>query len=96
MSASYDEDVERVVRTDRAYAVAGAAARDLNNELTVILSSVSDLLESLDEDDPAHIRLLDLQGAAQRCVWKAAGLLEFRARRGLRPSSAPLESLIRD
>jgi hypothetical protein len=82
------------VRTDRAYAVAGAAARDLNNELTVILSSVSGLLESLPEDHPAHIRLLDLQGAAQRCVWKAAGLLEFSARRGLRPSAAPLESLI--
>jgi len=86
--------VERVVRTDRAYAVAGAAARDLNNELKVILSSVSDLLESFDEDDPAHTRLLDLQGAAQRCVWKAAGLLEFSARSGLRPSAAPLESLI--
>jgi hypothetical protein len=96
LSASYHEDVERVVRTDRAYAVAGAAARDLNNELTVILSSVSDLLESFDEGDPAHIRLLDLQGAAQRCVWKAAGLLEFSARRGLRPSAAPLESLIHD
>jgi hypothetical protein len=96
LSASYYEDVERVVRTDRAYAVAGAAARDLNNELTVILSSVSDLLKSLDEGDPAQIRLLDLQGAAQRCVWKAAGLLEFSARRGLRPSAAPLESLIRE
>ena len=86
--------MERVLRTDRAYAVAGAAARDLNNELTVILSTVSDLLESSDESDPAHIRLLDLQGAAQRCVWKAAGLLQFSARRGLRPSAAPLESLI--
>ncbi|MGA3239308.1 MAG: hypothetical protein ABSG03_23785 [Bryobacteraceae bacterium] len=86
--------MERVLRTDRAYAVAGAAARDLNNELTVILSTVSDLLESSDESDPAHIRLLDLQSAAQRCVWKAAGLLQFSARRGLRPSSAPLESLI--
>lgn len=74
--------------------MAGAAARDLNNELTVILSTVSDLLESSDESDPAHIRLLDLQGAAQRCVWKAAGLLQFSARRGLRPSAAPLESLI--
>ena len=95
MSASYDEDVERVVRTDRAYAVAGAAARDLNNELTVILSSVSGLLETVPDDHPAHILLLDLQSAAFRCVWKAAGLLEF-SRRGLRPSSAPLESLIGD
>jgi hypothetical protein len=74
--------------------VAGAAARDLNNELTVILSIVSDLLENHEEGDAAHNRLVDLQGAAQRCVWKAAGLLQFSARRGLRPSSAPLESLI--
>ena len=96
MSASYHGDVERVVRTDRAYAVAGAAARDLNNELTVILSSVSDLLESLPDDHPARVLLLDLQNAAFRCVWKAAGLLEFSARRGLRPSAAPLESLIRE
>jgi hypothetical protein len=73
--------------------VAGAAARDLNDELTVILSSVSGLLATLPEDHPAHILLLDLQNAASRCVWKAARLLEF-SRRGLRPSAAPLESLI--
>ena len=81
------------MRTDRAYAVAGAAARDLNNELTVILSSVSGLVASLPDDHPAHVLLLDLQSAASRCVWKAARLLEF-SRRGLRPSAAPLESLI--
>jgi len=76
--------------------VAGAAARDLNNELTVILSTVSDLLLSHEEGDPAHDRLLELQGAALRCVWKAAGLLQFSARSGLRPSSAALESLIEE
>jgi hypothetical protein len=82
------------VRTDHAYAVAAAAARDFNDELTVILTSVSESLGSLDEGHPAHAILLDLQGAAQRCAWKAAGLLQFSARRGTRPSAAPLESLI--
>ena len=82
------------MRIDHAYAVAAAAARDFNDELTVILSSVSESLESLEEDHPARLSLMDLQGAAQRCVWKAAGLLQFSARRGTRPSAAPLDRLI--
>jgi hypothetical protein len=88
--------VNKVVRIDHAYAVAAAAASDFNDELTVILSSVSESLASLDEDHPTRVLLLDLQSAAQRCVWKADGLLRFSARRGVRPSSAPLESLIDD
>jgi len=74
--------------------VAAAAARDFNDELTVILSSVSDSLESLEKDHPARVLLLDLQRAAQRCMGKAAGLLQFSARRGIRPSPAPLKRLI--
>ena len=86
--------MQRVVSIDRAYAVAAAAARDFNDELTVILSSVSDSLESLEQDHPARLLLLDLQDAAQRCSSKAAGLLQFSARRGIRPNPAPLDSLI--
>jgi hypothetical protein len=82
------------VRIDRAYAVAAAAARDFNDELTVILNSVSESLGNLEEDHPARLLLLDLQDAAERCVSKAEGLLQFSARRGTRPSSAPLERLI--
>jgi hypothetical protein len=88
--------VNKVVRIDRAYAVALAAASDFNDELTVILNGVSESLGSLDEDHPARELLLDLQGAAQRCVWKAEGLLQFSARRGARPSAATLESLIEE
>ncbi len=84
------------MRIDRAYAVAAAAASDFNNELTVILSSVSESLECLEEGHPARGPLLDLQVSAQRCVWKAAGLLKFSARRGLRPNSAALERLLDD
>jgi hypothetical protein len=86
--------VNKVVRIDRAYAVAAAAARDFNDELTVILNSVSESLGILEEDHPARVLLLDLQGAAQRCVWMAEGLLQFSASRGARPSAAPLKELI--
>lgn len=86
--------MNKVVTIDRAYAVAAAAASDFNDELTVILSSVSESLGRLEEEHPARALLLDLQDAAQRCVWKADELLQFSARHGTRPSSAPLERLI--
>ena len=86
--------MNKVVRIDHAYAVAAAAASDFNDELTVILNSVSQSLANLDDDNPSRALLLDLQSAAQRCVWKAEGLLQFSARRGARPSAASMESLI--
>jgi len=82
------------VRADRAYAVAAAVARDFNDELTVILSSVSESLVSLEEDHPARALLLDLRDAALRCAWKAEGVLQFSAHGGMRPTAATLESLI--
>ncbi len=86
--------MERVVRIDRAYVVAAAAARDFNDELTVILSSLDAALDHLETGHPALPLLFDLQGAAQRCVWKSAGLMEFSARRGVPPTALPLESLL--
>jgi glucan phosphorylase len=86
--------VERVVRIDRAYLIAAAAARDFNDELTVILNSLDAVLEHLEEGHPALPLLNDLQGAAQRCVWKTAGLLEFSVRRGIPPSIMRLERLL--
>lgn len=79
---------------DRAYAVALAAASSFNDELTVILNSVAESLENLEEDHPARVMLLDLQKAAQRCVYRAEGLLQFSARGGTRPSAASMERLI--
>ena len=60
----------------------------------MILSSVESLLETVTAADPARQILLQLRGAAQRCAWKASGLLNFTARRGARPSAASMESLI--
>ena len=74
--------------------MAAAAAHDWNDELTVILSSVTSSIRALEPGHPARPLLLDLQSAAQRCAWKASGLLNFTARRGARPSSVKLERLV--
>jgi hypothetical protein len=86
--------VQELTDTDRACAVAAAAAHDLNNELTVILSSVNAALDIIGEKDPAYPLLVDLQAAAQRCVWKASALLNYSARVSPRPVRASLEYLI--
>ena len=86
--------MEPLSSAKRACAVAAAAAHDFNNELTVILSSVSDLLGELDEQDPLRPLLLDIQAASQRCVWKASSLLNFSARANPGPVRASFEYLV--
>ena len=43
---------------------------------------------------PFRLLLLDAQSAAQRCVWKTSGLLNYSARRGARPVNVPMERLV--
>lgn len=86
--------VERLTKADRVSTAAAAVAHDLNNELTVILTSVSSTIEALEPGHPSRDLLLDLQGAAQRCAWKASGLLNYSVRQGARPVAAPFEELI--
>ncbi|MBZ5625306.1 MAG: hypothetical protein LAQ69_42385 [Acidobacteriia bacterium] len=86
--------MERLVKADRACAVAAAAAHDLNDELTVILSSVTSSILALEPGHPARPLLLDIRNAAQRCAWKTCGLLNYSARRGVQPVAATLESLL--
>jgi hypothetical protein len=74
--------------------VAAAAAHDLNDELTIIFSTVCDSIASLEPGHPARAMLLDARSAAQRCAWKASGLLNFTARAGVRPARTPLETLL--
>jgi hypothetical protein len=81
--------------TDRTGIVAAAAAHELNNELTVILSSVSESLESLEAGHPARAHLTDLLAAAQRCSWNASSLLNFCARHNHLPVRASFESLMK-
>ncbi len=88
--------VEHLNKTDRACAVTAAAAHDLNNELTVILSGVCGTLASLGPNHPSRPLLLQARNAAQRCAWKASGLLNFSARRGIMPVRDSLDRLMTD
>lgn len=86
--------MERFTKADQACTLAAAAAHDFNNELTVILSSISTLIESLEPGHPALAQLQDLQQAAQRCARKTSGLLRFGLKKGNRPTRTALETLI--
>lgn len=86
--------MERITKADRACAVAAAAAHDLNDELTVIVNSLSCSLKSLEPGHPARALLLAAQSAVQRCAWKTSGLLNYSARRGARPINVPMERLV--
>jgi len=88
--------VERLTKADHACAVAAAAAHDLNNELTVILSTVSDLIVAFEPGHPARPPLVELQDAALRCARKSSGLLIYGIGKGPRAVSSPLESLLCD
>jgi predicted TIM-barrel fold metal-dependent hydrolase len=83
------------MRTDRTGIVAAAAAQELNDDLTVILNSVAESLRALEAGHPSRAYLLDLRAAAQRCVRKATGLLNFCARSNRLPVRASFESLTR-
>ena len=86
--------VERLNNADRACAVAAAAAHDFNDELTIIVNSASASILTLEPGHPARPYLAAIQTAAQRCVWKASGLLNYSARQGARPVSAAMERLL--
>ena len=88
--------VERLLKTDRVCAIAAAAAHGLNNELTVILNSVSNSIPTLEPGHPARPDLQDLHLAVLRCSRITSGLLEFSARNGARPASAPFDRLVND
>jgi hypothetical protein len=86
--------VERLSQTDRVCAIAAAAACDLNDELTIIINGAAESLAELEPGHPARRLLRDVQWAAERCVWKTSGLLNYGARRGLRPVPISMERLI--
>ncbi|HLI85690.1 MAG TPA: hypothetical protein VKV17_17380 [Bryobacteraceae bacterium] len=90
----YYAGVERLTKADQAYAVAAAAAHDFNEELTVILSSVSQSIQTLEPEHPARRHLRELQAAAERCARTTSGLLAYSFSRGCRPVATPFEALI--
>jgi hypothetical protein len=86
--------VERLTQADRACAVASAAAHDLNDELTIMLNAASFAFASCEPGHPARLFLHEIQWAAQRCVWKTSGLLNYGVRQGVRPVPIPMERLM--
>ena len=86
--------MEHLTEAGRALAVTAAAAHDLNDELTVILSSVGESLMGLEADHPARFFLLEARAAIQRCAWKTSRLLAYGARHGARRAATPMEALI--
>lgn len=92
--ARYYAVVERLTNADRTCAVAAAAAHDFNDELTIIVNSASKSILMLEPGHPARPYIADIESAAQRCIWKASGLLTYTARRGVRPVSATMERIV--
>jgi len=86
--------VERNARLDHATAVVAAAAHEFNDDLTVILNAVAETLDALPPAHPAYPHLIDAQCAAHRCARRAAAMLAFSARRGLRPVPARVDALL--
>ena len=86
--------MERFTKADQACTLATALAHDFNNELTVILSSVSTLIDALEPGHPARPQAIDLQDAAQRCARKTSGLLRYGLKRGGHTMRTSLERLI--
>lgn len=89
-------DVERLFKSDQACALAAATAHEFNNELTVILSGVSALIDELGPEHPARVQALDVQNAARRCARKTSGLLRFGTKRGNRTGRMTLERLMQE
>lgn len=85
--------MERYGQTDQARVLAAVAGHEFNNELTVILSSISTVIQSLEPGHPALAQALELQSAAQRCAHKTAELLRFGSKRNSRVSRMSLERL---
>jgi hypothetical protein len=88
--------VERLERLDRVSTLAAATAHSLNDDLTVILSSLTGSMLAMEPGHPARLPLMDLERAALRCVTTASRLLDFSARRGTHPVCAGLEAVLDD
>jgi signal transduction histidine kinase len=68
-------------------ALAAGIAHEFNEELTVILSSLSDALEQIGSEHPAYDHLRELQRAVRRCNDTARSLTAFSLR--VNPETRP-------
>ncbi|MGP8245476.1 MAG: hypothetical protein ACLQVN_13265 [Bryobacteraceae bacterium] len=89
-----EKALQAVGNTKMVWAVAAAAAHDINDELTIILGSVGAWLATTPAEDPDRDLLLGVRAAVERCAWKTSALLDASERVGVRPSAAPVERLL--
>ena len=83
-----------MTKANRTCAIAAATAHSLNNDLTVILSSVEESILRLEPGHPARQFLVDASDACSRSAGLAKSLLVYSARGGSRPNPVSLRSLL--
>jgi len=74
--------------------LAGGIAHDFNNLLTVILGYTELLLSRLDNDDPSHRQVAQIDAAGRRAASVTSQLLAFSRRQILKPEVLHLNGLI--
>lgn len=78
----------------RANVVGCAAASEINDLLTIILSGIDRLTEIVGDSEGQHI-LLEMRIAGQRAGLRDWSVLEWNKRLGFRPTPTALEILVR-
>jgi hypothetical protein len=89
----YYAGVGSLTKEKRACAVTVALAEALNDELTVIMSNVSLLMNAIEPEHPARESLIELNRASLRCARRSAEALDFIERQGVRPARASWAAL---
>lgn len=80
-------------KSERIATVSAAVASDLNDELTILLSSIQLAIRVIRPGDPAFQRLLEIQSAALRASWLVSNLLTYSTRNGARRTAATAAAL---
>ena len=74
-------------------AIASSVARELNDELTIILSAAQLVRQDLPHEDPLQLLLIDIQIAATKACMTTGAVNDFSARNGVLPSAMTVEEL---
>ncbi len=90
----YHLGVERLTRADKASAIACVLANQFNSELTVMLSSASQALGTLEPGHPARAAVHEMDSSARRCAERCEDLLTFLRRKGVHPVRASLAAVL--
>ena len=80
-----DAKLQETQRLDSLAVLAGGIAHDFNNLLTVISSYCTVLLKEIDEDNPWHLDITEIQKAGHRGAVLTRQLLAFSRKQILQP-----------